>query len=398
MADNLQYRVSAREIVDLVSAMRSKRLTRSPFFQRNLVWRETHKREFIETILAGLPFPQVFLARGKINVETMEAYSCVVDGQQRLTAIEEYIENKFAAEGKFYKDLMSAEKEEFLKYKVAVIDFDLDESDIRLREIFKRLNRTYYSLSTVEKIASEFSGSEFMVAARVLCGDFSTPDQTAEEQDALAEEDNPFLVDPSLPEGSLYWAKSTISPNFSALIRSGDIFSNYEAARQVPLMFVLTIISTLVFGTYFNRTDKVKEYLELYNDSFPLRDEVVDRVECVGKFVKAAGFSVGNFWLRKANFFTLAVEVARENVVFSEDIGMRLANFAANTPSRYLLAQREAVNSKRERVLRGSYFQEYIIGGDEVVLTEGLWLDRMLDQLSLDPSTRDESASADTEE
>lgn len=393
MADNLQYRVSAREIVDLVSAMRSRRLTRSPFFQRNLVWRETHKREFIETILAGLPFPQVFLARGKINVETMEAYSCVVDGQQRLTAIEEYVDNKFPAGGRFYRELSPEQKEEFLKYKVAVIDFDLEESDLRLRDIFKRLNRTYYSLSTVEKIASEFSGSEFMVAARVLCGDFSPPSQTSEDRDALEEEDNPFLVDPSLPEGSLEWARAASAPNFVRLIRDGEIFSNYEAARQVPLMFVLTIMSTIVFGSYFNRTDKVKEYLEVYNDSFPMRDDVIASIESVGRFVLAAGIQADSFWFRKANFFTLAVEVAQRGVEFTDDIGARLRTFASNTPDRYLLAQREAVNSKRERVLRGSYFEEYVLLGDDQVLTEGLWLDRMLDQLSRDPETAEPTST-----
>lgn len=313
MLKSVEYRVAAREIVDIVSAMRKGRLTRSPFFQRNLVWRETHKREFIETILSGLPFPQIFLARGRINVDTMEAYSCVVDGQQRLTAIEEYIAGNFLVDGRTYQELTSPEKEAFLKYRVAVIDFDLDERDERLKDIFRRLNRTYYSLSTVEKVASEYSGSEFLVAARVLCGDFSEPDVQELSDDFGAEDDNPFLIDPSLPQGSLAWAKSTHPQRFISLISGDLIFSNYEAARQVPLMFVLTIMSTLIYGSYFNRTDRVKEYLETYNDGFAGRDGMINLLESVGDLIAVAGMEKGNFWLRKTNFFTLAVEFSKSD-------------------------------------------------------------------------------------
>ncbi|MNU68211.1 hypothetical protein D3C71_575720 [compost metagenome] len=389
MPDNLQYRVSSREIIELVSAMRSKRLTRSPFFQRNLVWRETHKREFIETILSGLPFPQIFLARGKINVEAMEAYSCVVDGQQRLTAIEEFIEGKFSAAGKFYSDMTADEKEDFLKYKVAIIDFDLGENDPKLKDIFMRLNRTYYSLSTVEKIASEFSGSEFMVTARVLCGDFQ-PEGTDYGLDASEQEDNPFLVDPSLPQSTINWAKAAHAPSFIDLISGDKIFSNYEAARQVPLMLVLTMMSTVIHGNYFKRTDKVKEHLEIFNENFDEKNYILDSFEKVGTFVAKAKLNAGNFWLRKANFFTLAVEVAKSTSIHSDQIFERLANFGENPPERYILAQREAVNSRQERVLRGSYFREYILEGDEAVLSEGPWLERLLSGVKPDDDLENE--------
>lgn len=364
MADNLQYRVSSREIIDLMSAMRSRRLTRSPFFQRNLVWRETHKREFIETIMAGLPFPQIFLARGKIDVEAMEAYTCVVDGQQRLTAIDEYISNRFPVHGKTYSELDASDKEKFLKYKVAVIDFDLLEDDPRLREIFQRLNRTYYSLSTVEKVASEYSGSEFMVAARAILGDFNAPPGDSVEVDVGETEDNPFLIDPSLPETSISWAKAVDTAGFTDFVRGDYIFSNYEASRQVPLMFVLTIVATLTFGNYFNRTDRVREYLEVYNDNFERRDQTIEDVRKIGRFLTEAKLERGSFWFRKANFFTLCVEVASNEVEPKADVIERLKIFADNPPKRYVLAQREAVNSRRERILRGTYFKNFVLEGN----------------------------------
>ncbi|MEX5928018.1 DUF262 domain-containing protein [Providencia hangzhouensis] len=44
----------------------SGRLVTNPFFQRNLVWRDFHKQEFIKTILLGYPFPHVFCLKVKL--------------------------------------------------------------------------------------------------------------------------------------------------------------------------------------------------------------------------------------------------------------------------------------------------------------------------------------------
>src|SRR3569623_5015 len=118
MENSLKYQVRSREIVDLIGAMRNGRLILSPYFQRNLVWRDGHKRDFIDTILNGYPFPQVFLARGPINLETMEASTCVVDGQQRLTAIREFVGGDLDVNGNHFADLDVKKKEDFLKYEV----------------------------------------------------------------------------------------------------------------------------------------------------------------------------------------------------------------------------------------------------------------------------------------
>ncbi len=354
MQNDLKYRVGSREIIELVGALRSGRLTKSAFFQRNLVWRDTHKREFIETILSGMPFPQIFLARGKIDLDSMEAYTCVVDGQQRLSSIEEYVEGKFPVFGRTFSELNAQEKEQFLKYEVAVIDFDLTEEDDRLKDVFKRLNRTYYSLSTIEKLASEFSGSEFLIGARALCGDFNNDPEVEETGDT----ENPFLIDPSIGQDTISWAKGVSVDKFSELIRGDKVFSNYEAARKVPLMFVLNMMATYVFASYYNRNEKVKEFLELYNGAFPERDATVARFEEVGGFIQRLELAPGSFWLRKANFFTMCVELAKCDFghVDIQDVRARLRAFSEKVPDSYMQAQREAVNNKKERVAGANIF------------------------------------------
>lgn len=68
----------------------------------------------------------------------MAASTCVADGQQRLTAIWEYISGKFDGGGRKFSDLDQRVKEDFPQYEVPVIDFDLDVNDFRLKWIFKR--------------------------------------------------------------------------------------------------------------------------------------------------------------------------------------------------------------------------------------------------------------------
>lgn len=58
-----------------------------PSFQRNVVWTEDKKREFIDSVINGMPFGSLLLYR-----ETPERY-LLVDGLQRYTTLEEYSKN-----------------------------------------------------------------------------------------------------------------------------------------------------------------------------------------------------------------------------------------------------------------------------------------------------------------
>jgi uncharacterized protein with ParB-like and HNH nuclease domain len=243
MQNELRYTVRSREIVDLVTAMRSSRLILSPYFQRNLVWRDTHKRDFIDTILKGYPFPQIFLARGPIDLDTMQAYQCVVDGQQRLATIRDFVDGKLNAGGKLFSEYTNKEREEFLKYEVAVIDFDLEAGDDRLKEIFHRLNRTYYSLSAIEKIASEYSASEFLLVARVLISKVDDDPEIevdeVDEQSVLSDLSNRFARDPGIDEATWSWLIQRAVGKFASIIQQKQIFTPLEFDRKVPLMFAL---------------------------------------------------------------------------------------------------------------------------------------------------------------
>lgn len=361
MQNDLKYTVRSREVVDLYSAIRSSRLTLSPYFQRNLVWRESHKRDFIDTILKGYPFPQIFLARGPINLNTLEASQAVVDGQQRLNAIKDFIEEKLDINGKTFKQLSDEVRESFLKYEVAVIDFDLNADDPKLKEVFHRLNRTYYSLSAIERLASEFSASEFMLVARVLCGEIQS-DLSSETDDIDVDGDdgdeNPFSRDPGIDSNTWTWLLAHANGPFSSILQKKPIFTKFEFDRKIPLMFTLNLMCTFLSG-YYQRNDKVRKYLDDKSQSFPERDEVVSVINKSAAIVDSLNIGDNSIWWNKANFFTLITEISKsgEDLDDISVISGRLAEFSNDIPENYALAAREAVSRKAQRETRAKYLR-----------------------------------------
>lgn len=65
-----------------------------PSFQRNYVWDRKRASRFIESLILGLPVPQIFLYQKERN-----QYS-IIDGQQRLMTIYFFIKQRFPRSGK----------------------------------------------------------------------------------------------------------------------------------------------------------------------------------------------------------------------------------------------------------------------------------------------------------
>jgi hypothetical protein len=61
-----------------------------PGFQRGFVWSSTEQSRFIESLILGLPVPNIFLAKDS-NSSTLN----IIDGQQRLKTLQRYLSGKF---------------------------------------------------------------------------------------------------------------------------------------------------------------------------------------------------------------------------------------------------------------------------------------------------------------
>lgn len=76
-------------IFELHRRWTSGELRLQPDFQRELVWPEEKQVKLVESVLARIPLPVIYLAEGGDKLD-------VVDGQQRLTTLFAFMEGRFA--------------------------------------------------------------------------------------------------------------------------------------------------------------------------------------------------------------------------------------------------------------------------------------------------------------
>ena len=350
----IDYRVRSVSLLNLVNDVRKGRLIPDAYFQRNLVWREIHNKDFIKTILLGYPFPQIFISKGKVDVASMSTISCIVDGQQRTNAIVKFIENEYEVDGKFYTNLTEEEKSNFLKYEVAVIELDLENDDPNVQEIFQRINRTSNSLTAIEKMASEYSTSEYMLVAKLLANQIDLENYSNNED---------FKEDPNIPKEFFTWARKQKLSKFIQLITGKNIFTSRDIAKKAHLMHILNIMSTIQ-SDFFNRNERTNDFLNDYANDFTDKDEIISTLEATADYILKLKLKQKSYWHNKSNIFSLIISIANQveriDKIDPDLLKTNLENFESNIPDDYKLASTEAVNNKKERELRNNYILKLI--------------------------------------
>lgn len=301
----------------------------APGFQRRLVWSQPHKTSFIETVLLGLPFPEVFVAAGPVDTSTGVAVELVVDGQQRLTTLLAYFEgdpNLVLPDGVLpYAELPEEDKIRFLEYEVVVRDLGaipLAET----KQIFERINSTSYALNAMEVNSGRFDGHLKRVAEDLAACDFFASHRT---------------------------------------------FSPTDVRRMDDTKFVLTIIITMLAG-YFNRDDDHAEFLERFNELFPYESEIVARFEFAFNWIGQCDFDSSSRVWKKTDLFTLIVEIDRmacaNKYVDPAEAAARLASFYMDVRAGsvsvdaldYYKRISSGVNDRRSREVRGEAIRKVL--------------------------------------
>ena len=79
---------------DFLEWRQSRTLVITPKFQRRGVWKTPARSFFIDTLLRGMPVPPIYL-RLVQSSDTKKQIREVIDGQQRLHAVLDYVDGKF---------------------------------------------------------------------------------------------------------------------------------------------------------------------------------------------------------------------------------------------------------------------------------------------------------------
>ena len=154
-------------VADILTWLDDKTLVVNRQFQRSgKVWPTAAKAYLIDTILRGLPMPRIYL-RIKTNTATRRSYREVVDGQQRLLAIQSFAKDEFRIGSsretleefarKRYSDLDEEYQAKFLEYMIPAEQL-LSVSDSVVFDVFQRLNTYNYNLSPQELRHGKYHG------------------------------------------------------------------------------------------------------------------------------------------------------------------------------------------------------------------------------------------------
>jgi hypothetical protein len=235
-------------------------LSLTPKFQRRGVWKSAARSFFVDSLLKEMPVPPIYIRQTQ-SQERDRVLREVVDGQQRIAAVLEFMEGKYRLaktlqdswKGKDFNGLSADEQDRITTYPFSVQIF-AGISDLDVLEIFSRLNTYSVSLNNQELRNGRFFG---LFKQSVY---------------AMAHEHLEF------------W-------------RRLRIFTERSIARMLIEEFVSEVFVAFLDGMQ-DKKKSLNDFYELYDESFAKQDtmkkrfrEVVDEINgSIGEDLKATVF------------------------------------------------------------------------------------------------------------
>ncbi|MER6495732.1 DUF262 domain-containing protein [Streptomyces griseorubiginosus] len=270
MADHgLKFEIESKTVAEFRSLDKSGELVLQPEYQRKAVWPERAKVSLMETILLGYPIPEIYL-----SYETTpegEQTASVVDGQQRLTSLLDFLKNKFPLdgledetlsgkfEGKLFRELPDDVRQEFFQYRFPIRRLS-NLADEFVRAVFARVNRVNMVLTEQE------------LRNALLPGPF-----------------NDFLKDCAAHE------LSTVS----------GVFSGERRKRGGDLEFYAEVFGTCIFGLSNKKTELDERYDKISTDFDVYQDRSADFLKLLTLLSETIKWVGRTRWSNIVDMFTL---------------------------------------------------------------------------------------------
>jgi len=186
-------------IAEILKWNEDKELELNPKFQRGPVWSSPARTYLIDSLLQGYPIPKL-LFRTSVDRTSRRTLRDVVDGQQRLRTIIDFVSNKFVLGSKAspefrglrYDDLDPGVQDHLLAYKLTCEQL-INAADEDVLEIFVRINSYTVPVNDAELRNARFD-NEFSTYVKSLIRQVPT----AWEIGVLSNRDRVRMVDQSV--------------------------------------------------------------------------------------------------------------------------------------------------------------------------------------------------------
>jgi len=228
-------------LIDLLGMLERKELIINRNYQRGQdIWPNTARSYFIDTILHGFPFPKIYLYQS-FSKETKKPFKELVDGQQRVTTIQDFYNNKFALSntskkfaGMRFRDLSEEAQQTFVSYQIEHSTI-LSATRSELLEMFRRMNAYTAPLKEAEKRHSTY-------------------------------------------QGQFKWFIAHATEHlWSDLLEAFEILTEKQIARMADAEFVSDMVVVLESGIQTKRNASIDKLYKEYDESFP-QDEAYIKI------------------------------------------------------------------------------------------------------------------------
>lgn len=265
-----------------------KELEIKPPFQRNPVWVTRQKSYLIDTILNRYPIPEIYMQETADEMGNVRYI--IIDGQQRIRSVLEFIEGKFSMDekespefhGTDFDGLSTEQKKQFFQYNF-VVRILPQVSDAELRAIFQRLNKNVVALNKQELRQATYSG--------------------------------PFIG-----------LMNSISDK-EAFSKIG-LFTPNDVRRMLDVEYISELTIALLNG-FQNKKDKLEFYYQFYEEDFQDGEFVRETYDMVlGELLKIFPCISNTRWSKKTDFYSLFLVLAnhRSCLPLSKDNRIKACN------------------------------------------------------------------------
>ena len=253
-------------IAELVDWLRRRELIVNPEYQRGGgLWPTAAKSYFIDTILKEFPFPKVYFHE-RIDRDTKRPRREIVDGQQRLTTILDFVEGKFALggnagdlEGKKFDRLEEEQQNSFYSYTVSV-DVIRNAERTEILQMFRRMNAFTLPLNAAEKRHSEFFG------------DFKD------------------------------WV-NTLLDEYGSVLIDWSVFTSRQVVRMADAEFVADLALAIEEGIVSTSPAKLRALYKKFDRDFPQRAAWSEQIRGALSFVLSSLSGLQSTYMTKPHIF-----------------------------------------------------------------------------------------------
>jgi hypothetical protein len=308
-------------ITDLYQWLDGGTLVINHDYQRGTgLWPVAARSYFIDTILNEFPFPKITI-RQSIDVKQKGVRREVVDGQQRLTTIRDFIDNKLRLTstskkftGKRFCDLDEEIQQAFLAYEVSVDLITIGSTD-EVLETFRRMNSYTLKLNEPEKRHATYQGrfkwfilellddyTAFLEKAGVLTikeiGRMLDADLMTELcqvalygiEDRSSDKLNNIYKKNDIPEGKFEFEdRCTKIVTVTLDYMKDNMMEMFRNNTEVPAYFFYSIFTALVFNKYgIIGINDGADYSIPYQTINKYSNDIEYSVQKIGEMLRAA--------------------------------------------------------------------------------------------------------------